>query len=280
MYILFFLTALWAFPALAQIVSAPPTTGEISSAISIPGYGNGCTLSNNAVTPNTIVDISVCNTADDIGGRLMTAVVFTKTTGAWAVGTGNGGLDTGAVANSTWYYVYQIQRSDTGVVDYLMTATFGSPTMPTNYNRKRYIGAIKTDGSGNIIPFTQIGNYFMWATPVLDINAASVGTSRALQTLTSLPAGFNVQAHIRAAIFKAAAAPKMLLQNPAEADAVPGAITGNADLASQVAGTGYYNTLHVFTNTARQIAARSDLVTTSLWIVTLGWRDPQVVWPH
>src|SRR6185312_5571759 len=37
---------------------------------------------------------------------------YTKTTGSWAVGSTQGALDTGTIANSTWYHVWLIQRSD------------------------------------------------------------------------------------------------------------------------------------------------------------------------
>ena len=47
---------------------------------------------------------------------LSLASAYTKTTSAWGVGTGNGSLDTGSIANSTWYHVYLIKRVDTGVV--------------------------------------------------------------------------------------------------------------------------------------------------------------------
>ena len=44
------------------------------------------------------------------------AAAISKTTSAWAVGTGNGALDTGTIANSTWYHVYVIERTDTGAL--------------------------------------------------------------------------------------------------------------------------------------------------------------------
>ena len=48
---------------------------------------------------------------------MLLASAYTKTTGSWAVGSGNGGLDTGTITNSTWYHVFLMQRPDTEVVD-------------------------------------------------------------------------------------------------------------------------------------------------------------------
>lgn len=255
--------------------------GGINGVGALPDYGSGCTLSRSAATT---VGIAACATADDTTFIVMPSsgrqAAYTKTLGAWTVGTGNGCLDTGALGATKFIYMYQIQRADTGVVDYLCTITFGSPTMPTSYGRKRFIGSVPMDGAGNIVAFTQMGSYTMYAAPVLDANTVSVGTARTLQTLASVPSGYTVQSHIRTAQFKSAASPKTLFQNPNEADAAPGATAGNVDINGQVSGTGNGITLFVFTNTAQQIAIRSDTAATSVWVVTIGWNDPLINWPH
>lgn len=69
---------------------------------------------------------------------------------SWAVGDDAGGMDTGSVANDTIYYIWLIKRTDTGVVDALISTSNSSPTMPTNYDKKRLIGVAKTDGSANL----------------------------------------------------------------------------------------------------------------------------------
>ena len=56
--------------------------------------------------------------ADSTAAAMMSlASAYTKTTAAWAVGSTSGALDTGVIAASTWYHVYLIRRTDTGVVD-------------------------------------------------------------------------------------------------------------------------------------------------------------------
>lgn len=272
------IAALWVTAASAQVTTTP------SRLLVLPGYGSGCTLSNNAGTPNTVIDIAACATADDTTHIVMPSSgqqpAYTKTTGAWAVGAGNGGLDTGAVANNTWYYVYQIQRSDTGVVDYLLTTTFGSPTMPANYDRKRFIGEIKTAAaSTNILTFTQTGNSFVWGVVVQDISIGTLGTSAALQTLPSVPSGHVVQAYLRAEIFKGGAVPLVLISDTAESDVAPNSPEGNFTLGT---GVGVYAVanIRVNTNTAQQVRARSDNADTFMWINVVGWTDPLLAWPH
>ncbi len=156
----------------------------------------GLTLSNDGSSPNTVIDIAAgsCRDSTDIDNMVLGA--FTKTTGSWAVGTGNGGLDTGSVANSTWYHVFVIKRQDTNVVDVLLSTSATSPTLPTNYTLFRRIGAIKTDGSAHILTFTQDGDRFRWkAASVLDVNSANPGTSAVTATLT-VPTGVVVWADI------------------------------------------------------------------------------------
>lgn len=108
-----------------------------------------------------------------------------KTTSAWAVGSGNGGLDTGTIANSTWYYFYVIRRPDTGVVDVVFSTNSSSPTLPTNYTQFRYIGAGLTNGSAQWTSFAQVGNKFTWNTPVADFSSA--GTNGATTMTISVP---------------------------------------------------------------------------------------------
>lgn len=97
--------------------------------------------------------------ADDANLRL--ASILTKQIDvAWAVGDDAGGIDTGSVAADTLYAIWLIKRSDTGVVDALFSLSFTAPTMPADYDKKRLIAAVVTDGSANIIAYIQSGDEF------------------------------------------------------------------------------------------------------------------------
>jgi hypothetical protein len=97
----------------------PPIGATPPSAAYLPNFLSGLTLSNDAGTPNSLIDISagLANASDN--STLMASPAFTKSTGSWAVGTGNGALDVGAIGPSVFYHVYEIERPDTGNVDFL-----------------------------------------------------------------------------------------------------------------------------------------------------------------
>ncbi|CCM77131.1 hypothetical protein [Rhizobium mesoamericanum] len=165
--------------------------GAVTSGIAIQGKLFGLTLSNNVSDATNDIDIAAGSAASDTSPYyLMTlaAGITKRLDAAWAVGTNQGGLDTGSPANTS-YFVWLIQRSDTGVVDVLFSASSTSPTMPTNYDRKRRIGAIIRE-SAAIVAFKQVGNVFKRA-PAVSLNS----TSAVASTLVSLavPVGIVVQ---------------------------------------------------------------------------------------
>lgn len=171
-------------------VASQKATKTFINAFEHPGFLFGLTLSNDVTTPNTVLDIAAGSaTAVGTTSFMALAAAITKSIGAvWAVGTGNGGLDTGAVAVGTWYHVYLIERPDTGVVDVLFSLSATAPTMPTNYTLKRRIGSIKTDGSSHILAFEQFpGGVFKWVTPPTDRSSTSSAASALLAL--SIPLG-------------------------------------------------------------------------------------------
>lgn len=124
----------------------------------------GLTLANNGTDAANDIDIAAgyARSADDAEDMVLLATLTKRLDAAWAVGSGNGGIDTGAEATSTLYAVWLIKRPDTGVVDALFSTSFSAPTMPTNYTRKRLIGAIFNDAAGAILAFKQVGDYFRY----------------------------------------------------------------------------------------------------------------------
>ena len=72
--------------------------------------------------------------------------------------SGVNGLDTGAEAGNTWYYVYLIWNPTTALVNGLLSASATAPTLPSGYTKKRLIGAVRNDGSSNFLRFKQVCN--------------------------------------------------------------------------------------------------------------------------
>src|SRR5579872_1429376 len=125
--------------------------GGGSLAALLQGHIGGLGLSNDGTSPQTVIDTSSGVATSDDASAMMKLASFKKSTAAWAVGSGNGCLDSGTVAASTWYHVFVIERTDTGAVDELCSTSATAPTFPTSYTKKRRIGSFKTDASSHII---------------------------------------------------------------------------------------------------------------------------------
>ena len=113
---------------------------------------NPVSFTNNTTDANNDMDFTqgVIN-YDDGSGQSISSLSLTKQLDAnFAEGTNAGGLDTGTKANSTWYQIFAITKNDTGVVDFIYSASRTSPTIPSGWTRRAWLGAIRTNASGNI----------------------------------------------------------------------------------------------------------------------------------
>jgi hypothetical protein len=251
------------------------------STITLSGAQNqgmlyGLTLSNNGADVTNDIDIAVGNAASDTTPFNVMSLASTLTKrldAAWAVGTNQGGLDTGSIANTT-YHVWLIQRSDTGVVDALFSTSATAPTMPTNYDRKRRIGSILRE-SAAIVLFFQNGDIFRRVTAATDRNN-TVPVASTLLTL-SIPAGIVIQPICRAFLSVGASVSANM--------AFGSAAAGTADTTVIQASTGAGDTSDISsiiiptvfsTNTSAQVyfsATNSVGTPSSAVISTMGWVD-------
>jgi len=238
----------------------------------------GLTLSNGTDATNDI-DIAAGVALDSTNAKFikLAAGITKRLDAAWAVGTGNGGLDTGSIANTT-YHMWLIIRTDTGVVDVLFSASATSPTMPTNYDYKRRIGSILRAG-GAIVPFKQYGDVFTRDAPTADVNNENnSGTSATLRTL-SIPTGVQMEAIISAVLLDdtASAFTFMLVTCPDQTDTTPTSGVSSIVVNSQ-SGSGRsfgQSELRVMTDTSARVRTRLNASTTDhyLFIITKGWVD-------
>lgn len=67
--------------------------------------------------------------------------------------SGEGGLDTGSEANSTWYYVWAIWDATLGSFSVILSASNSTPVMPAGYTYKRLLGTVRNNASGNLWNF-------------------------------------------------------------------------------------------------------------------------------
>jgi hypothetical protein len=191
-----------------------------------------------------------CRDNSDADNMDLVTPIAKDITAAWAVGNDNGGLDTGSVAANTMYAIWLIKRSDTGVVDVLFSTSFTAPTMPTNYDLKRLIGAMSTDGSSNWYRFNQNGDYFHYnstgtgAYPPRDVNDNTL-TSTVWETGT-----FSAPPHAIVSVFALCANSTGTQAGNALYIRKPGTATwGGApyhqDISYDNPGTQYWNSMGV-----------------------------------
>lgn len=151
--------------------------------------------------------------------------------------SGAGGLDTGSTAASTWYYVYAIYNSGGATTSILMSTSATSPTMPSGYTFNARIGAIKLDGSKNIIGFLQYGrstNFVLGnnlSTMPLITSGASGSTST--PTYTS----FTVAANSGSSSFVPLTASQITLMGYVTAASIIGLIAPNSSYGAYGSGT-------------------------------------------
>lgn len=213
-------------------------------------YINGLKLAYLTGTTMTVTAGRCSNStnANDISVGLPYNVAATQTgvlpvaagTGDITINTaanGAGGLDTGSMANNTFYAVYAIGDSY-GVNDgsAIISANLTSPLMPQGYDMYFRIGYIKSSGAAAILPFRQDGcglDRWMWydAPIATDVTNGSSATFAAVDCSAGLPAATPTMARFYCAFTPTAADDTLVL--------VPGTSTatlGYASASGSVAG--------------------------------------------
>jgi hypothetical protein len=233
----------------------------------IRSYLSGLTLSTTGPSANFSVAPGVA--ADNNNAAMMALnAAITKTTSAWAVGPG-GALDTGAILGSNFYHVFLIRRPDTGVVDILISVSSTAPTLPANYTQFRRIGAMKTNVAGTQwIPFTQIGDDFLWQTPVCDINGVSA-VGGAGFSLPSVPPAIPVKIDCTLS-YSSPAAGSVLYVDHLSGATSPG-VTAGYSLANPVAGQAVSTRAFIWTN--NQSMHLQNNSTGNCYVTVFGYID-------
>lgn len=255
--------------------------GIPKGALTPAGHLFGLTLSNNGADATNDIDIAIGEcvsddaTAADRVRMALTSAITKRLDATWAVGTAQGGLDTGAIANTT-YHLWVIARVDTGVVDVLFSTSATSPTMPTSYTKKRRIGSILRE-SAAIVAFSQVGDEFLRSSAVLSYNTANPGTSAVLATL-GVPVGIQVRALCRGQASSTSVSTGVILfTSPDESDQAP-SLTA-APLSSgpsyNVGGADWPMHLTIRTNTSAQIRFRLSFsdANVTVRVAPYGWLD-------
>ena len=136
--------------------TSAPTFTELATGFP-PNYITGLGLRIDTDTDHDIeIGIGSCRDSTDAYDMALAAVLTKCIDASWAAGDDAGGMDTGSVANSTYYYIWLIRKDSDGSIDALFSASATAPTMPAGYTYKRVIGRLFTNTSANITSTTLI----------------------------------------------------------------------------------------------------------------------------
>jgi len=211
-------------------------------------------------------------------GLTASAFEISATPGGAAINTSGSQSGTHTVHTEKTYHIYQILRSDTGVVDILASLSASSPTMPASYDYKRRIGSIIWR-AGAIKPFVQNGDKFMWSTPVADVSDTNPGISALTKTFT-VPFGIKVDAilSIQGTGTANTDLPGAIYFSDLEgADVAPSGANGAYHLlvSSSAASVSIGAITQVMTNASAQVRMRVQTSTASTVVraAVLGWID-------
>jgi len=148
-------------------------------------YGSATTLT---------VKAGTCRSQDNTNNLVMSTDLVLNT----AV-KGIGGLDTGTMANNSLYYIYvvgsSLQAEPVGVICALANNAVypdvQTPAWPFNYDVCFRVGAFLTNGSAQILPFTQRGNstapWMFYNTPIQIVTTGHGTTTTAVSLAGLIP---------------------------------------------------------------------------------------------
>jgi hypothetical protein len=252
----------------------PASTGVSGLPALLRGYIDGLTLSRASATTIGIAAGTATNST--AASSITLASAFTKSTaGAWASGSGSNGMGlTLGIANNTWYHVFAIIAA--GVADVYFDTSVTAANKPAGTTSFRRIGSFLTDGSAQIVPFSQIGDEFLWLTSSLDANGLTnlIAANRVLYPL-AVPLGVKVTAVFSCVVSNSAGSVSVYFTSPDQNDIAVSSSTGvhiATPASAGVAGAG--GALQIRTDTSRQIGARASVAATNtIYIVTSGYID-------
>jgi hypothetical protein len=147
------LTALYLGSGAWQVLEYNAASGQIVTAPNYATSAIGLVVTNGG-TPNSQIAVTAdAATLTSAAGIEISAKTISVSISL--LSTGANGLDAGSVAPSTWYNVFLISNGTT-LAGLASTAT--TPSLPTGYTFSMRVGAMRTDGSSNLLRTIQRGS--------------------------------------------------------------------------------------------------------------------------
>lgn len=245
------------------------------------GYIDGWILSNNGGDAEHDLDFAegMCRDSNDEMDIVSRATITKRIDAAWAVGTGNGGLFSGAVGADTWYHCFAIFKDEDGVVDAGFDTSVIAANIPAGYTAFRRLGSVLTDDTSNILAFFQFGDDFYWDSPALDFDDSTPTAAGETYTV-AIPLGVEVKAIINLGTRARNAMVGAYARHPAWTDLTPDdvltplATVGREEAAAPAAGVAAYGMAFPRSDTSSQIRIGSLINSQhNVFVVTVGWVD-------
>lgn len=141
-------------------LGAAPNALTSGNPVADKQYVDTLSLSNGAIYPiygydiifqsTSQVYLNPGSTVDDSGSMnitLQSQISISLNT------SGKNGLDTGTKSANAWYYLFGILNPTSSEVAGLLSSSYTSPTLPSGFTKKRFLGTVRTNSSSNIWSF-------------------------------------------------------------------------------------------------------------------------------
>lgn len=270
---------------------------ELETAIPLPrDYIGGMLIDLNPLDAEHDIRFSAGDARDALNTTNMrlTGTIIKEIDHTWAEGSAQGGLpSTVSLTPDTWYHCFVIskpgtntqeaEKTDAGFDDNISATKLLNQAGAFGYTKYRWVGAVKTDSSSNIIPFFEyiFGGLreFHWKTLVNDASESGSGPSSGSITL-NVPPGkvFSAQVNVSPKTGSVSSV-RVYLRSPAQTDQtvdVTTPVLNAVVLSEEKPGV---NVFRISTNTSQTINYKIDIdqagdawnlyVSTSLWVAPI-----------
>ena len=114
---------------------------------------------------------------------------------SWATGNDAGGLSSSlTIANTTWYHCFIMEVSSTVEIGFDTSVTAANLIEDHSASKVRLVGSVLTNGSANILAFTQVSDEVAWDSAPTDYSVAT--TIVDTEQTFSIPLGYSVIARV------------------------------------------------------------------------------------
>ncbi len=219
-------------------------------------------------TKRIVVSPGTCRSQDDTADINLAAAMMKRLDQVWAAGSGNGGLDQGALVANVWYHCFVILNPTTGTVDIIFSGSITNPLLPSGFTVFRRIWSILTNGSADIMPYSQSDDWCAWAVQLNSFSSGNLGASPTVITMAT-PLGIKVEAQFLLLVVSGAG--RVGVMDPDTGDPAAGLFW---PVATKISAQDLSYRGYVFTDVNSRVVGYADANMTSS-VITIGYRDPR-----